>query len=423
MVREVSLRLRLWYPALLQQGVALWNEWRNNHLGLRPEWRKANLEGADLDVLSPEASLELLASLVGYQRIDAELELAEALCEWLGYLPLGLELVGGYLDEHPTLTLAKIQAQLEQKKLEAHPLEPAALTARVAAAFELTWDDLPPEAQQLGYRLSLFAPAALDWSLLEKCAISTRDEAHRKKATEKWENIRERFLVNRHLLQLTQQKTYRLHPLIRERLQHKLVPANIWERANLTLARVAPLIRGVFRARLATLAQAEQLKREFCQAMVAVAQELPPTPNREQMATVIAALPHLVEAATVLIDWVNDEDLICVADSLNKLAQFYSNQGRYDEAEPLLVQALELRQRLLGSLHPDVAISLWRLAALYRQQRRYLKAMSLYQQALAIAQRHLGRADPHTVSIREYLEFLQQKKRLDSYQLKAGQAA
>ena len=87
------------------------------------------------------------------------------------------------------------------------------------------------------------------------------------------------------------------------------------------------------------------------------------------------------------------------------------------------MQALALRQRRLGSLHPDVAISLWRLAALYRQQRRYLKAMSLYQQALAIAQRHLGRADPHTVSIREYLEFLQQKKRWDGYQLQAGPTA
>ncbi|WP_293121325.1 NB-ARC domain-containing protein [Moorena sp. SIO4G3] len=77
----------------------------------------ASYRRIDLDLLSPQAALELLRTLVGKEHIDNELNEAEALCEWLGYLPLGLELVGRYLDIHPSLTIAKIQKRLEKKKL------------------------------------------------------------------------------------------------------------------------------------------------------------------------------------------------------------------------------------------------------------------------------------------------------------------
>ncbi len=60
--------------------------------------------------------------VVSQKRIDEELEAAKALCEWLGYLPLGLELVGRYLSEHPTFSLARVQEELEGKRLEAQAL-------------------------------------------------------------------------------------------------------------------------------------------------------------------------------------------------------------------------------------------------------------------------------------------------------------
>ncbi len=46
-------------------------------------------------------------------------------------------------------------------------------------------------------------------------------------------------------------------------------------------------------------------------------------------------------------------------------AGFYLNaQGRYEAAEPLYLEALEMRKELLGDKHPDVALSLNNLAAL-----------------------------------------------------------
>ncbi len=37
----------------------------------------------------------------------------------------------------------------------------------------------------------------------------------------------------------------------------------------------------------------------------------------------------------------------------NNLAELYNFQGRYSEAEPLYIQALALRRKLLGEEHPS----------------------------------------------------------------------
>ncbi|WP_444980652.1 tetratricopeptide repeat protein, partial [Microseira wollei] len=62
------------------------------------------------------------------------------------------------------------------------------------------------------------------------------------------------------------------------------------------------------------------------------------------------------------------EDHPDVALSLNNLAGLYNSQVRYSDAEPLFLQALELYKRLLGEDHPDVALSLNNLAGLYNSQ-------------------------------------------------------
>ena len=41
-----------------------------------------------------------------------------------------------------------------------------------------------------------------------------------------------------------------------------------------------------------------------------------------------------------------------VASSLNNLASLYYYQRRDEEAEPLLLQALDMRKKLLGDKHP-----------------------------------------------------------------------
>lgn len=114
-----------------------------------------SIQTVQIDVLNPAAALELLTSLIGADRVNQELDTAKALCQWLGYLPLGLELVGRFLARKRGWTLAKMQQRLNDNRLaaqalcQAHP-DMTAAHESIAAAFELSWQDLEPEAQELG---------------------------------------------------------------------------------------------------------------------------------------------------------------------------------------------------------------------------------------------------------------------------------
>ena len=98
-----------------------------------------------------------------------------------------------------------------------------------------------------------------------------------------------------------------------------------------------------------------------------------------------------------------------VATSLDNLAGLYSLQGRYEEAEPLYRQALDMRKRL-GDEHLDVATSLNNLASLYDLQGCYEEAEPLYQQALETFEQWLGVNHPNTTTVRENLEYLREKR-------------
>ncbi|WP_375470764.1 tetratricopeptide repeat protein, partial [uncultured Nostoc sp.] len=363
----------------------------------------ASIKELSLDVLQPKAALELLKSFFKEtpQRIEQELAVANQLCKWLGYLPLGLELVGRYLARKQDLSLTEMLRRLEKKRLEQRALvKPEAdMTAQrgVLAAFELSWQELKDSDKQLGCLLSLFAAAPISWKLVEQCLLEEDEED--------LEEIRDDRLLNLHLLQRKGEGIYQLHPLLREFFQYKLTG----------------------------LEQAEELKRSLCWVMVAVAQDIPQSSTLEKITAVSPTIPHIAEVANHLIQYVSDDDLFwpfignarfydaqglynqalpwyeqcleitkkrlgeehpSVATSLNNLAGLYKSQGKYSEAEPLCIQALALSRKLLGDEHPSVATSLNNLAGLYESQGRYSEAEPLYIQALALSRKLLGDEHP-----------------------------
>lgn len=60
-----------------------------------------------------------------------------------------------------------------------------------------------------------------------------------------------------------------------------------------------------------------------------------------------------------------------MAATLNNLAVLYGKRGKYKEAEPLCKRALEIREKVLGKDHPDVAKQLNNLALLCQNQVNY----------------------------------------------------
>jgi len=50
------------------------------------------------------------------------------------------------------------------------------------------------------------------------------------------------------------------------------------------------------------------------------------------------------------------------------LAVLHGKRGKYKDAEPLCKRALEIREKVLGADHPDVAKQLNNLALIYQNQ-------------------------------------------------------
>uniref|UniRef100_A0A670ZG85 Kinesin light chain n=1 Tax=Pseudonaja textilis TaxID=8673 RepID=A0A670ZG85_PSETE len=82
-----------------------------------------------------------------------------------------------------------------------------------------------------------------------------------------------------------------------------------------------------------------------------------------------------------------------VAATLNNLAVLYGKRGRYQDAEPLCKRALEIREKVLGSNHPDVAKQLNNLALLCQNQGKFEEVEQYYRRALRIYQAQLGPSD------------------------------
>ena len=378
----------------------------------------------ELDVLDQAAALELLGRLVGNEaRLVAEAETARALCQWLGYLPLGIELVGRHLALHPTLKLATLLSRLEAQKLSARALQQVVpempYRDSLAAAFEISWQGLSEAAQHLGGLLSLFGLAPISKALIVDC-LPEWDE-------EDLEEALDLALVGSSLLTVLETDEYLLHSLIRE----------------------------FFAAKLQAFSTAEALQRGFVLAMTEVAKTIPQTVTLSDLTRTENTMLHL-EAAASYSALLSDEDCFwphtglarlyegqslwqqaeqwcgeCLkmtearfgkqhpytASSLNKLAGLYRAQGRYAEAEPLLLEALNIRRSQQGDLHPSTAASLNNLAALYCVQGRYSDAEPLYLQAIAIWMEKLGENHPNTQTGWENFRYLLQQV------VEAGRAA
>ena len=184
-----------------------------------------NVEEIALNVLLPEEALELFTQLVGESKVNKELGIAQEICEWLGYLPLGIEFLGRYVKQKPPhFKLAKIFEQLKQQRLHneaiKNPQQKSLSTAQrgVLEAFELSWVELGSQTQQLAALIGLFVPEIFLWEWVESITQSLNwDGSSVENGIEE--------LYHRHLVQFLEQEDecyYKTHPLIREFLQTKL---------------------------------------------------------------------------------------------------------------------------------------------------------------------------------------------------------
>jgi tetratricopeptide (TPR) repeat protein len=372
----------------------------------RKEYLSATIATFRVEVLKEEDALDLLRSYLGDNRIDTQIEEAKLLCQDLGYLPLGLELVARLLVRRQDWKISKIRQKLaenglEEQILEKNPKFHGEMTAErgLKAAFNLSWEELnsEPNAQILALYLSLFALAPFPKEMILDLFPDEDGDT-----VEEWLTD---SLVHLSLVQDKGEGWYEIHPLLRR----------------------------YFRDKLEASPDAEPAKRRYCAIMAKKSAEMPQDVTVEIVEDFKPFLLHLQASVGEYPEYIADEDLFwsytglahyyygqglyaiaepycqaCltatrtrlgdnhpdVASSLNNLALLYYSQGRYAEAEPLCLEALDLRKRLLGDNHPHVAQSLNNLAALYDSQGRYTEAEPLLLEALDLRKRLLGDNHP-----------------------------
>ncbi|GLW91081.1 ATP-binding protein [Actinokineospora globicatena] len=167
----------------------------------------ATREGAQrmaLDVLPPTRAVEVLAKIVGGERIAAEPAAAAELARDCGYLPLALRIVGGRLAASESLSLAEFARELRQERLDAlaDDEDPA---AAVRVVFSLSYRTLSSDAARL-FRLLGVVPGA-DIGLDAVPALAGLSPAATRRLLE--------TLVNAHLLREDTPRRYRFHDLLR----------------------------------------------------------------------------------------------------------------------------------------------------------------------------------------------------------------
>ncbi|HEY9797454.1 MAG TPA: tetratricopeptide repeat protein, partial [Leptolyngbyaceae cyanobacterium] len=404
------------------------------------------VEHLPLYKLQSEAALDLLMSLVSAERIQQESEIAEQLCQWLDYLPLGLELVGRYLERDSDLSLKAMLSRLEKKRLrhrsvqhqlireflrekreqsaQVNDFKQGFVAAMVAVAEHISDSPTLRQIQAVAPTMPHVAEVAKDKDLrnflrnedlvspfvglgrfyqgqglhdqaepwYEQCLSLTQarfGSDHLHIATS---------LNNLASLYNSQGRYSEAESLCVQALKiHKLLlgEEHLAVAISLNSSGGSLFFQGRYSEAEPLYLQALELKKRILgENHPDVANSLNNTALLYYSQGRYSEAERLYLQALELWKSLPGEDHPKMASNLNNLAVLYYSQGRYSEAEPFYVQALKLRKRILGENHPDVANSLNDLAVLYESQGRCSEAEPIHMQALEIRKRLLGENHP-----------------------------
>lgn len=158
-----------------------------------------------LQALTPGDAEALLARIVGADRVEAEAEAAAEMTRLCGHLPLALRIAAAKLTTNPHSTItgqvAELSATTRLAALEVEGDEQAA----VRAAFDLSYERLPPDSRAQ-FRLLGLAPGA-DVTAPAAAALAGAGPADARRQLQR--------LAAAHLIESHAAGRYRMHELLR----------------------------------------------------------------------------------------------------------------------------------------------------------------------------------------------------------------
>ena len=178
----------------------------------------------------------------------------------------------------------------------------------------------------------------------------------------------------------------------------------------------ALLVLGILGFVVTNTVQSARVSRERDRAVVAEEQATQQAETAERALRFMVELfevsdPSEAKGNTVLARDVLDRGAVRIREELadepavratlmDAIGRVYQSLGLWDESEPLLEEALEIRRELLGEQHLDTAESKANLAFLYWDQARLLEAEPLIRQGLAARAAQLEPTDERVSSSR-----------------------
>ncbi len=273
--------------------------------------------------------------------------------------------------------------ELLRRIREEEPPAPSARVARLEAA------DAVAVAAARGSepaRLRRELAGELDW-IVAKAMAKERDRRYGS-AAELADDL-ERYLALRPILAGPPSGLYRLRKLLR---RHRVEAAAA---AALLVALVGfGAAMAVQSKHLARSLELQEQERETASRvsdfLVELLEQPDPARARGEEVTVRKVLDR---GAAKIADELDDQPEI-QARLLETLGRVQLNLGLFDAAEPALTQALELRRRLRGPDHVEVAAALFKLGELEFERAHYDRALAFAEQSLAMRRRLLGERDP-----------------------------
>ena len=371
------------------------------------------MEPLGLDVWEPAEALDFLMRRTGRSGLDdAERRAAKKLAEETGYLPLALEQAGVYIAKDGVSFAAYLRTYQREhlKLLEKYGPQAGVYRLSVATTWQASMKRVPAAARELLSAVSHLAPNANPYELVT-CAPDALGPVLAAALTDQTEadplaallgSLQEYSLVQTD----GDARTFSLHKLLQEvvgqdqteaersewmacwvRVFDRFLPKDVGHQESAPYSRGLPAFATLF-ARVdekhPAIADAARLAGWYVY-------------HFNYRGRWREAEPLAVRAMQVRERVLGPEHPDTLA-SVNDLATLYERQGRYAEAEPLYLRALAARERVLGLEYPDTLISVNNLAALYDSQGRYAEAEPLYQRALAARERVLGPEHPNTLT-------------------------
>jgi tetratricopeptide (TPR) repeat protein len=375
------------------------------HLLITSRYKDRRLNEIDIDLLSADESRTLLEKVSRRNPTDeSEKAELEQILKILGGIPLAIELVGGFLSEHPNITFAKYHQYLNEVPLDKLEKEfsDGSFTdhdcsiIRTLRISKRTIEEKPLMVEILKV-LAWSGSSSMGTSLLQALVEAENDfvfdtalgDAHKLRLLKKDEDA-ERYAIHRLLAKVIRHE----EPLDAQQGWHeKLVRKleNWFSKCKIDFNYLAE-----FESEIEHLIEWQHNTTKLLpkQSIWLIALESHPIWERGNYYEALKILEKSLKQYET--EKLNNGELL--ASIKNDLGVFYGAVGKYQKALEFQEEALELHKKLFGEMSSSTATSYHNVGLAYGQLGRNLEALKYKKKALEIQIKLFGEKHPSTAT-------------------------